>query len=426
MRDEALFRYFSAPAWQRQLEQLRKKALAGYADGVISLKDASPEECLAAERLLGKHFIPPKLRYRMSDLEKQLQTGRFALQDMQDFWLRLDGRPLVPHSRQKADRQDAIDRFFAAEAAQPHGDAAAGWLQAMIHEKSGGYQLLVSHMEQLAEIKAWLHWVCCALDRLEQYTEPEELALCGFAVSTDPHALDLDKPAGRLLLYALAHWQGCGFPAHGRARATLLRRCGLVLDDISNFTVQRGLCFYPADEAEPAAGSAPLILSPLQDGNEFSFLTVSQLEKLHAKSPTGEVYLLENQMVFSALCRHAKIRQPMICTSGQLREASWFLLDLLADSGCRFWYAGDFDPEGLGIADRLWQAYGDRVQFWHMDPADYNVAISHRRIGDPSRLQQLEKIRCPGLQPVARAILQKKAAGYQEALMEQYLHDLCQ
>ena len=71
MKESSLRDYFaSTPGWRRQLAQLRKKCLAGYADGMIRLQDATPEECRAAEGLLGRHFVPPLLRYKMSDFEK--------------------------------------------------------------------------------------------------------------------------------------------------------------------------------------------------------------------------------------------------------------------------------------------------------------------------------------------------------------------
>ena len=54
---EHLHRYFSEePAWRRQLGQLKKKYLAGYTAGVVSLRDATKAECDAAERLLGRQF----------------------------------------------------------------------------------------------------------------------------------------------------------------------------------------------------------------------------------------------------------------------------------------------------------------------------------------------------------------------------------
>ena len=138
----------------------------------------------------------------------------------------------------------------------------------------------------------------------------------------------------------------------------------------------------------------------------------------------GRVYLLENQMLFSSLCRKSRLQHPLVCTSGQLKEASWQLLDLLAQTDCRLYYAGDFDPEGLSIADRLWQEYGERVRFWHMEPQDYRRAISEKKIEGEGRLRQLEQIACPALRPTAQAVLAERRAGYQEALAEQYLEDL--
>lgn len=419
MNESSLREYFTdTPGWQRQLAQLRKKCLAGYADGVIRLQDAAPEECRAAERLLGLHFVPPQLRYKVSDFEKALQGSRFAVTDLAEFWQLLDGAPLLSHSQQKADRQAEVRRFFAAEAALPHGEAAHSWLHAMEQQKSHGFAILQDRIGQ-EEAARWLHWVCCALDRRQQHPEPEELALCSYAVSTDPHALDGKNPAGSLLLHALAFWQRVPLPARARQRLALLRRCGLMQDDISDFTVQRGLILTLADGREHPAWAQ------FRQEGKFSLLTSSQLaEVTGAASPTGRVYLLENQMLFSSLCRRSCLHHPLVCTSGQLKEASWQLLDLLTQTDCRLYYAGDFDPEGLSIADRLWQEYGDRVHFWHMEPQDYQRAVSEKKIEGEGRLRQLEQIACPALRPTAQAVLQKKRAGYQEALAEQYLEDL--
>lgn len=419
MRDQSLYQYFATIPWQRQLNQLRKKGLAGYANGVVFLQDASSEECHAAERLLGKHFVPPQLRYKVSDFEHALQVSRFAVTDMAQFWLRLDGVPLLSRQQQRSDRQDEIRAFFAAESALPHTEAAIHWLHAMESSHSFGFQILQPHIGHGHEAARWLHWICCVLDRRQQRCEPEELALCSYAVSTDPHALDAHTPAGRLLLHALAHWQGCSAPDHGRARMALLRRCGLMQDDISDFTVQCGLILETSkDKEHPAYGR-------FRQQSQFSLLTSSQLDELtSAFSLTGRVYLLENQMVFSSLCRSTGVQHPMVCTSGQLKEASWQLLDLLTQSGCELYYAGDFDPEGLSIADRLWKTYGNQVHMWHMDPSDYRHAISQKRIESSGRLQQLESIQCPALLPTAQAIMQHRLAGYQEALLEKYLSDL--
>lgn len=419
MKEPSLRDYFSSiPGWQRQLAQLRKKCLAGYADGVIRLQDATPEECRAAEGLLGRHFVPPQLRYKVSDFEKALRDSRFAVADLAEFWQRLDGAPLRSHARQKTERQQEVHRFFAEEAALPHGEAARSWLQALEEQKSHGFGILQDRIGQ-PEAARWLHWVCCTLDRRQQHAEPEELALCSYAVSTDPHALDGKNPAGSLLIHALAFWQQVPLPTRARQRLALLRRCGLMQDDISDFTVQRGLILTGADGREHPAWAQ------LRQAGKFCLLTSSQLGEITgAASPTGRVYLLENQMLFSSLCRKSRLQHPLVCTSGQLKEASWQLLDLLVQKDCQLYYAGDFDPEGLSIADRLWQEYGDRVRFWHMEPQDYRRDISEKKIEGEGRLRQLEQIACPALRPTAQAVLAERCAGYQEALAEQYLEDL--
>ena len=103
MKEPSLRDYFTGtPGWRRQLAQLRKKCLAGYADGVIRLQDATLEECRAAEGLLGRHFVPPRLHYKVSDFEKALRESRFAVADLAEFWRQLDGVPLLSHAQQKA------------------------------------------------------------------------------------------------------------------------------------------------------------------------------------------------------------------------------------------------------------------------------------------------------------------------------------
>ena len=149
MKEPSLQDYFaSIPGWQRQLAQLRKKCLAGYADGVIRLQNATLEECRAAEGLLGRHFVPPQLRYKVSDFEKALRDSRFAVTDLAEFWQQLDGAPLRSHARQKAERQQEVHRFFAEEAALPHGEAAHSWLQAMEAQKSHGFGILQDRIGQ--------------------------------------------------------------------------------------------------------------------------------------------------------------------------------------------------------------------------------------------------------------------------------------
>ena len=108
-------------------------------------------------------------------------------------------------------------------------------------------------------------------------------------------------------------------------------------------------------------------------------------------------------------------RRAYMCMNGQPRLAGLMVLELLAKSGTKVYYAGDLDPEGLLIAQKLSQYYKGVFYYWHMTEEDYHMcrskeALSERRIG------MLQKITDPRLLPVARAIAEYGMAGYQEKI----------
>lgn len=84
-------------------------------------------------------------------------------------------------------------------------------------------------------------------------------------------------------------------------------------------------------------------------------LTLSNLNRLtRADSSRKKAFIIENQMVFSQVCKEMGGEEySVVCTSGQLRTASLYLIDLLLKSGCKLYYCGDIDPEGIEIADRV-------------------------------------------------------------------------
>lgn len=67
------------------------------------------------------------------------------------------------------------------------------------------------------------------------------------------------------------------------------------------------------------------------------------------------------------------------------------VLDLFAKSGIRVYYAGDLDPEGILIAQKLSQYYKGEFHYWHMETADYEKCRSEEVIS-PKRMKILERI----------------------------------
>ena len=141
------------------------------------------------------------------------------------------------------------------------------------------------------------------------------------------------------------------------------------------------------------------------------------------------VFVVENSGVFSALLDEMTADwkvpplPPLVCLQGQLKLAAWTLLDRLVDSGALLYYAGDFDPEGLQIAEKLLLRYPGRVQLWRMSPADYWQANPSQTI-EPLRLAKLQSIQEKALAVLAKTIADRKLAAYQETLLDKLLADI--
>lgn len=139
--------------------------------------------------------------------------------------------------------------------------------------------------------------------------------------------------------------------------------------------------------------------------------------------PQNEIYIVENPSVFAMLCGKEETdhkEKAYMCMNGQPRLAGLMALDLLAKSETRIYYAGDLDPEGVLIAQKLSQYYKGEFYYWHMEATDYERCRS-KEVISPKRLKILERITDERLKPVAALIGKYRTAGYQEMLAEDML-----
>ena len=147
---------------------------------------------------------------------------------------------------------------------------------------------------------------------------------------------------------------------------------------------------------------------------------------LGAESRNKKVFIVENQMVFSHICEKMCGKEyALMCTSGQLKTASLFLMDMLIKSGCELYYCGDIDPEGVEIADKVAARSPEQIILWRMTVDDYFHSISDEKLTE-MRLKKLDKITNVHLQEVVRALKKEKRAGYQEHLLHLMVEDILQ
>jgi hypothetical protein len=113
----------------------------------------------------------------------------------------------------------------------------------------------------------------------------------------------------------------------------------------------------------------------------------------------------------------------MICTNGQFRYAVWLLLERIPDDGISLYYSGDFDPEGLLMADTLKRRYGEKLQLLGMTIDHYSASKPAAEI-DEKRMQKLKRIQSGELRGLADLMAEKKFAGYQEGILEELLDEI--
>ena len=121
------------------------------------------------------------------------------------------------------------------------------------------------------------------------------------------------------------------------------------------------------------------------------------------------VYVFENP---SLLISMLDLKVPIIITSGMPNISLYTLLKKLINSGTKIYYNGDFDPEGLLIAEKLKLKFPNIELFCYTEH-DYLNSKSNEVLSS-SRLKKLDNINSEELLKIKEILLKEKFSGYQE------------
>lgn len=435
--------YFkSQKVYQRCMKELRKKWKSyGKVAGRVTLKDTTVEERRAIGGIIGKVFYDKDICFSFAEFEQGLQRTRFAPVDMQEVLESYFDEKLSTNQGQKEEQQrkkieflDGIRSYFLESAGSE--SIAFIWIQAMLSDKKYGYQQLAREYtkdRQQAEILAKnVGNGLVQLEGAEGTCREWPLAVFAAKISGNPHYFDRCTAPGQLLMNAICYWRKAELPVNAHQWRELLYVVGILPDNVSSMVHAYGLHLQTKDGWHPAYDAFCRLKEPY-------VITMENLRGITGVRPEGDrVYVVENEMVFSYLLEHAgrekqvgtdKVKQhrndnlTLLCTSGQLRAVALELIPLILDSGADIYYSGDIDPDGIGIADRLWQKFGERIHIWRMSPADYAISISKESIGN-NGLVKLGNVTNPLLKETAEWVKNKRLAAYQENLLEELLGDI--
>lgn len=419
---ECLDYFQGSPGFLRIMERIRDKYRSlGYLGGNIVLSNLSAEEKQVLSGFLKKDLSTQKsLTLRIEVFQKRLAETRFCGVLLEDILEVYFGEELFS-KREIRDKYQTERNNFFRDLSDAYSHTPGGqWLEYAWFNKQNAYKVLSQRYDtQRAQLKHDLNVVCQALNNLPvSDAEMIRLPVLAAAISKNPHAFDGDTPCGQLLQYALMYRFESGKPGNAEERAELYYKAGVLIDEVSNYVLSSGLRGYTSEGLHQGWEGFNQTGEPLV----ITLTNLSSLQKVI--SPQGKVYVLENPGVFAALRDKVQDKRlPLICTYGQIKIAALVLLDMLAREGTSIYYSGDFDPEGLLIADRLSTRFGDKLKLWRYTPEDYHAAMSAQVITG-SRLKQLDKLKNEELLMVAEQIKQNCLAGYQELLLEKLLADV--
>lgn len=461
----------SNSGYQRPMEEMRKKWISyGRPAGKVTLVKASEEERRALESILGKSFDPGKVSFTLSEFETALQRTRFAGAALKDVLEAYFGVKLRSNREKQEAKEQRRQEFFeewkslllrelgsSDEASEKDRIAAiCSWIDYLRESKKNGYQYLMTAMEQnweealcMAIYIAKAAWILTKENGMEMTERPvseqsaseqsekkcrntadasitgglprkKQTPLAVFAsdITGNPHYFDQGTEAGILLMQAICFFKNLEMPHSSYEWRECLRQAGILTDTISSMVHALGLRLRTEAGYHPAYDWFCQLREPF-------VITLENLRKIctvHAID--NRVYVVENEMVFSYLVNQLQdLSVTILCTSGQLRTAAWDLMELLVRSGTEIWYNGDMDPEGMLIADRLWQRYPERVKIWRMSVSDYERSQSMEEV-DKARLTQLGNLKHLGLKATADMLMLRKKAAYQEKQLGVLLADI--
>lgn len=421
---EACIVYFKArPVYQKLFTKMRKKFESlGHFGGKVTMSSLSDVE---KEHLEG--FFQRGFRYQKSVtisaemMQNALDGSRFADLNWTDILNAYFDETLIGKRVQEQQENEKRKLFFRQFLqCDDMSETGKRWLKQVLETKDVGYQALIrAYKEDREELSVVLGTLLRSIDHLPvQSGNVELLPVFSARLTGNPHFFDEKTLAGRLLELYLSDWfsdkKNSGIAA-AEWKTHLLYRAGILRDDLSNYTLAYGIRGIKKDGTwhEGLAG-----FYKMREPVQCTLMTLGQLE---GATGTSDVYVVENPAMFSVLMSRNP-EKTFVCSNGQPRLATLVLLDFLSRKS-QLWYAGDFDPEGLIIAQNLKRRYGQRIRFWNYQKDVYYKVISDVDL-DEVRLNKLNSVQDVELRKIADEMLDVKRAAYQEAMLDLDIWDI--
>ncbi len=409
------------PGFHRLFLLMKKKYQSlGRIGGTVKLDGFSFEEKEALGAFFGKDFhqeSTPSVSLKM--FAEQLEKTRFAGIPLVTLLENYFGEDITTNQEKRETDRKKKEEFFQNIIHQYPEQAR---LLSFIAESAPQNRFIhIAYSQDREHLETVLKNVCTALQHLPKKGDYERLSIFSQKVLKDPHAFDLHTFQGKVFLHALQFYSDQDYDLSSVEEVNeLLQSFGILREDILNFVTCAGIL------TETEQGIHSVFASAVKTNTVLNVPLREILKLKRAYPAKGQtVFVVENSGVFSALLDlFPDAFPPLICTNGQFKLASLMLIDLIIQEGCQIYYSGDFDPEGLKMAQRLKERNQEHIHLWHFQLEDY-LASSPEVLLSDDRVAKLETVTIEELQPIKEKMREIKKAGYQEEILKKLYEDIC-
>lgn len=423
--NEAVEYFKKKPVYEKLFNEFKKKYEShGKIGGIAVLTGLSTGDKEDISGFLMKDFTSEEeVRVSAKLFEKALLKSRFSSLTTLDILTHYFGIKLRTNKEKSEENEGKRAEYLAELTGYTDKAYIKEWLTEVFCTGADGAVVIArSYNADKNELKIILQKLIKAIPMLPYFQggkKKELLAVFAAQAAGNPHFFDDNTLAGNLLTAFLRDYFRFGYEddlSEAENRSNVLFKAGLIKDTLSNDVIAYGIRGKCVDGSLHQGMEGFL---HQKEPVKLSLLTLANLEETFTNSVDRRIYIVENPAVFSILISRFP-EKSFICSYGQIRRAVFMLLDLF-DKNAVFSYAGDFDPEGLLIAERLKKRYGDRLAFWKYEPDIYLKYMSEEKLTN-QRIKKLDGVRDAALLKIAELMREEGRAAYQESMLEEYVN----
>lgn len=404
--------------WKSQFESY------GHVGGTISvvLDDDNREDISG---FIGKDYHRQKhAKISYNQVKKAILNSKYENADFNEVVLLYFDNSVISNKSAKIRKQEKCERTFNELLDEYHETKAGEWLKYCIHEQDSIYiRLKQEILAHPVKFNTMIHDVLNAINAFPSWSQSvSTFPIFAAKITQDPHAFDSKTFSQLLLFHAACYFSQIAYQNYSQLEKNLIfTQVGLVQEDVNNYCMIARINALN-NQGIPHPGWFGFYNNfEMWNVNSHNLLHISKIDSLDLK----HVFILENPSVFHELFEYAKKEKMnnfgFICTNGMLNMCAYQMLNFLEKEHIQMHYSGDFDPEGLLIADRLTQQFKN-LDLWCYE-GDVVFHSVHSKLIDQRRISMLKQLTHP-LTKKLSGLIEEGFVGYQENMLAVYKKQL--